>query len=301
LFAALRREAIQMPMGGRACLVTGATSGIGRATAQALAGMGASVVLLGRRPAELDAVAAQIQASTGNHEVTGLLADLASLDSVRNAADRLLAGHDRLHVLVNNAGVLLNHRSVTADGFEATFAVNHLGPFLLTNLLLERLKQSAPSRVVNVTSAASRRGRIDFDDLQGDRSFSGSRAYSQSKLANVLFTYELARRLEGTGVTVNCVHPGVVRSTALGRGERFPLPVRLAWPLLRPLMKSPEQGARTSVYAATSPDLEGVSGRFFANSRQARTSEASYDRALAERLWTVSAHLVGLRGPAPLD
>jgi len=256
--------------------------------------MGASVVILGRRPAELDAVAAQIQASTGNHEVTGLLADLASQDSVRNAADRLLAGHDRLHVLVNNAGVLLNHRSVTADGLEATFAVNHLGPFLFTNLLLERLKQSAPSRVVNVTSAASRRGRIDFDDLQGGRSFSGSRAYSQSKLANVLFTYELARRLEGTGVTVNCVHPGVVRGTALGRGERFPLPVRVAWPLLRPLMKRPEQGARTSVYAATSPDLEGVSGRSFANSRQARTGAASYDRVLAERLWTVSAYLVGL-------
>jgi retinol dehydrogenase-14 len=282
-----------MPMGGRVCLVTGATSGIGRATVQALAGMRASVVILARHPSELDAVAAELRASTGN-DVTVLPADLASLASVRQAADRFLAGHNRLHVLVNNAGVLLNHRSVTADGFETTFAVNHLGPFLLTNLLLERLKHSAPSRVVNVTSTASRRGRIDFDDLQGDRRFSGSRAYSQSKLANVLFTYELARRLEGTGVTVNCVHPGVVRSTALGRGERFPLPVRVAWPLLRPFMKSPQQGARTSVYAATSPDLEGVSGRFFANSHEARTSKASYDQALAERLWTVSAHLVGL-------
>ncbi len=186
-----------MPMGGRVCLVTGATSGIGRATAHALAGMGASLVLLARRPSQLEAVAAQIQASTGNHEVTGLPADLASLASVRQAADRFLADHDRLHALINNAGVLLNHRSVTADGFETTFAVNHLGPFLLTNLLLERLKRSAPSRVVNVTSTAFRRGRIDFDDLQADRSFSGSRAYSQSKLTNVLFTYELARRLAG--------------------------------------------------------------------------------------------------------
>jgi NAD(P)-dependent dehydrogenase (short-subunit alcohol dehydrogenase family) len=283
-----------MPMRGRVCLVTGATSGIGRATAQALAGMGASVVLLARRPSELDRVAAEMRSSTGNDDVTILPADLAVLDSVRQAAARFLAGHDRLHVLINNAGVSLNHRSVTVDGFETTFAVNHLAPFLLTNLLLELLKQSAPSRVVNVTSTAFRRGRINFDDLQAEQRFSGIGAYNNSKLAIVLFTYELARRLAGTGVTVNCVHPGMVRSTALGRGERFALPVRVAWTLLRPFMKSPEQGANTSVYAATSPDLEGVSGRFFANSHEARTSKPSYDQALAERLWTVSAHLVGL-------
>jgi NAD(P)-dependent dehydrogenase (short-subunit alcohol dehydrogenase family) len=281
-------------MGGRVCLVTGATSGIGRATAQALAGMGASVVILARRPADLEAVAAQMRSSTGNDDVSGLPADLASLASVRQAADRFLASHDRLHVLINNAGVSLNHRSVTADGLETTFAVNHLGPFLLTNLLLERLKHSAPSRVVNVTSTAFRRGRIDFDDLQAEQHFSGIGAYNNSKLANVLFTYELARRLQGTGVTANCVHPGVVRDTALGRGERFPVPIRVVWALLRPLMKSPEQGANTSAYAATSPDLEGVSGKLFMNSREARTSKASYDRALAEHLWTVSAHLVGL-------
>jgi len=197
-------------------------------------------------------------------------------------------------VLINNAGVNLNHRSVTGDGFETTFAVNHLAPFLLTNLLLDLLRHSAPSRVVTVTSTAFRRGRIDFDDLQAERSFSGVRAYSQSKLANVLFTNELARRLEGTDVTANCVHPGVVRGTALGHGERFPLPIRVTWALIRPFMKSPEQGARTSVYAASSPDLEGVSGRLLINSRQARTSAARDDPALAERLWTVSAQLVGL-------
>jgi NAD(P)-dependent dehydrogenase (short-subunit alcohol dehydrogenase family) len=283
-----------MTMAGRVCLVTGATSGIGKATAHALAGLGASVVILGRRPAELDAVAAEMRASTGNDDVTVALADLASLESIRRLADRFRAEHDRLHVLINNAGVNLNHRSVTVDGFETTFAVNHLAPFLLTNLLLDLLKRSAPSRVVSVASTAFRRGRIDFDDLQAERSFSGFRVYSQSKLANVLFTTELARRLEGTGVTANCVHPGVVRGTGLGRGERFPLAVRVIWPLIRPVMKSPEQGARTSVYTATSPDLEDVSGRLFINSRPARISAAADDRALAERLWTVSAQLAGL-------
>jgi NAD(P)-dependent dehydrogenase (short-subunit alcohol dehydrogenase family) len=275
------------------CLVTGATSGIGRATAHELVSRGASVVIHGRRPAELDATAADIRASTSNEKVTVLLADLASLGSIRQATDRFVAEHDRLHVLVNNAGVSLTHRSVTADGFETTFAVNHLAPFLLTNLLLELLQNSAPSRIVNVTSTAFRRAQINFDDLQGERSFSGITAYSQSKLANVLFTYELARRLAGTDTTVNCVHPGVVR-TALGQGERFPLPLRMIWALLRPFMKSPEQGAQSTVYAATSPDLEGASGRFFIDSRQARSSKASYDEALAERLWTVSERLVRL-------
>jgi NAD(P)-dependent dehydrogenase (short-subunit alcohol dehydrogenase family) len=207
-----------MTLGGRVCLVTGATSGIGRATAHALAGMGGSVVILARRAAELEAVAARMRSSTGNDNVTVLPADLALLESVRQAADGFLAGHDRLHVLINNAGVSLNHRSVTADGFETTFAVNHLGPFLLTNLLLGLLKHSAPSRIVNVTSTAFRRGRIGFDDLQAEPHFSGIGAYNSSKLAIVLFTYELARRLAGTGVTANCVHPGVVRDTALGHG-----------------------------------------------------------------------------------
>ncbi len=184
-------------MDSAVCLVTGATSGIGRATAQALASMGRSVVILGRNPTALEDVSAQIRASTGNDAVEVLHADLASLESVRGAADRFLAGHDRLDVLVNNAGVMLMHRSVTADGFETTFAVNHLAPFLLTNLLFGVLKQSAPSRVVNLTSTGFRRGRIDLGDLQAPQRFEGMQAYNNSKLAGVLFTYELARRLAG--------------------------------------------------------------------------------------------------------
>jgi NAD(P)-dependent dehydrogenase (short-subunit alcohol dehydrogenase family) len=184
--------------------------------------MGRSVVVLGRNPSALEAVSAQIRASTGNDAVGVLHADLSSLDSVRGAADRFLAEHDRLDVLVNNAGVMLMHRSVTADGFERTFAVNHLAPFLLTNLLLDVLERTAPSRVVNVTSTGFRRGRIDFADLQAARRFDGMQAYYDSKLAGVLFTYELARRLAGSGVTANCVHPGVVR-TNIGHGERLPL------------------------------------------------------------------------------
>lgn len=275
------------------CLVTGATSGIGRATAQTLASMGRSVVLLGRDPSALDAVSAEIRASTGNDAVEVLHADLGSLDSIRSGADRFLARHDRLNVLINNAGVTLMHRSVTPDGFERTFAVNYLGPFLLTNLLLDVLERSAPSRIVNVTSTAFRRGRIDFEDLQGERQFVGMQAYSNSKLANVLFTYELARRLAGTGVTANCVHPGVVR-TNMGHGERYPLSWRVLAAVSRPFWRTPEEGARTSVYVATAAELEGVSGRFFANGREARTSEASYDPDLAKRLWEVSAALVGL-------
>ena len=199
-----------------------------------------------------------------------------------------------LDVLINNVGGFWNTRHVTADGLERTFALNHLAPFLLTNLLLDRLRQSTPSRVVTVSSNAHAMGRIDFDDLQGERSYSGSRAYNQSKLANVLFSYELAKRLRGSGVTANALHPGVVRTSF---GAEDPAGIqRLFVPLIAPFMKTPAQGAATSIHLASAPELEQVTGRFFANRKPTRSVKHSYDEAAQSRLWQVSAELVGLPG-----
>jgi retinol dehydrogenase-14 len=194
-------------------------------------------------------------------------------------------------VLINNVGGYWNSRHVTVDGLERTFALNHLAPFLLTNLLSDRLKHSVPARVVTVSSNAQAMGRIDFDDLQGAVAYSGARAYSQSKLANVLFSYELARRLRETSVTANALHPGVVRT---GFGAEDPSPLqRFFGPVMLPLMKSPERGAATSIRLASAPELEGVTGRFFANGEAKKSSKASYDEECAARLWRVSADLVG--------
>ena len=211
---------------------------------------------------------------------------------MRRLASEVLDGLPRIDVLVNNAGGYWDTRHVTVDGLERTFAVNHLAPFLLTNLLLDRLERSAPARVVTVSSNAHTTGRIDFDDLQGELSYSGGRAYSQSKLANVLFTYQLAKRMRGSAVTANALHPGVVRTSF---GAEDPARIqRLLVPLLRPVMKSPAQGAATSIHLASTPELEQVSGRYFANRRPTRSSPRSYDQAVAARLWEASADLVGL-------
>jgi NAD(P)-dependent dehydrogenase (short-subunit alcohol dehydrogenase family) len=225
-------------------------------------------------------------------EVDVFTADVSSQREVQRLGEQVLAAYPRLDVLVNNVGGYWATRHATEDGLERTFAVNHLAPFLLTHLLLDRLRSSAPARVVTVSSGAQAMGRIDFDDLQGERSYSGQRAYNQSKLANVLFTYELARRLEGSGVTANVLHPGVVR-TAFGQEDSRGW-MRLMLPVVRPFMKTPERGAETSVYLASSPEVEGVSGRYFANSKPKTSSRASYDTAAARRLWEVSAGLVGL-------
>jgi len=281
-------------MGEKVCLITGATSGIGRATAIGLAHMGARVVMVGRDQGKGEAALAEIKEKTTNPSVDLMLADLSSQEEIRRLAVEFNETHPRLDVLINDAGLFRSERITTADGLETTFAVNHLAYFLLTNLLLDVLKTSAPSRIVNVSSGDHTNGTIDFDDLQGEKGYKGPKAYSQSKLANVLFTYELARRLEGTGITANCLHPGgrVPVRTNFGSGVSgvFGVMVRS----LRPLMISPEKGADTSISLASSPEVEGLSGRYFVKKAEARSSDVSYDERLARRLWEVSAQLTKL-------
>jgi retinol dehydrogenase-14 len=279
------------PMAARTVLVTGGTGGIGRATALGLAALGAHLAITGRDRGRAEGAAREIRAAGGG-QVDVFVADLSCQSQVRRLADEVLRSLSRIDVLVNNVGGYWNARHVTADGLERTFAINHLAPFLLTNLLLGRLKQSAPARVVTVSSNVQAMGRIDFGDLQGERSYSGARAYSQSKLANVLFTYELARRLRATSVTANALHPGVVRTSF---GAEDPGGVqRLFTPVMRPFMKSPARGAATSIHLASAADLEQVTGRYFANGKPRRSSERSYDEAAAARLWQASADLTGL-------
>lgn len=283
------------PMVGKTVLITGGTGGIGKATALGLAALGARVAITGRDIARTQDAAREMRAGGGG-QVDLFVADLSAQAEVRRLAEEVLASLPRLDVLVNNVGGYWNSRHATADGLERTFALNHLAPFLLTNLLLDRLKQSAPARVVTVSSGAHSLGRIDFDDLQGERSYSGSRAYDQSKLANIQFTYELARRLQGTSVTANALHPGAV-STSFGAEDPATIQ-RVFVPFVRPLMKSPARGALTSIHLASAPDLQEVSGRYFANMKPKESSKRSYDEADAARLWQVSADLVGLTADA---
>lgn len=273
-------------------LITGGTSGIGRAAAIALAMTGARVGITGRDRARAEAAATEIKRVSGNPAVDVFVADLSSQAEVRRLAGEVLAAYPRLDVLLNNVGGFWAHRHVTADGLERTFALNHLAPFLLTHLLLERLRASSRARIVTMSSGAQAMGRIDFDDLMGESKYSGQRAYNQSKLANVLFTYELARRLEGTGVTANALHPGMTNT-----GFSAEDPARAFAPLvavMRPFMRSPERGADTAVYLASSPEVEGVTGSYFADRKVRKSSKSSYDLATAARLWQVSADLVGL-------
>ena len=278
-------------MAGKTVLITGATSGIGRATALGLARMGAHLAITGRDRGRTEDAAREIRAAGGG-QADMLVAELSSQSEVRRLAEEVLQSLSRIDVLINNVGGYWDTRHVTVDGLERTFALNHLAPFLLTNLLLDKLKQSAPARVVTVSSNAHAAGRIDFGDLQGERSYSGARAYSQSKLANILFSYELARRLPTTSVTANALHPGLVNTSF---GAEDPAGVqKLLVPLLRPFMKSPARGAATSIHLASAADLERVTGRYFANSKPTRSSKPSYDEAAAARLWQVSGDLVDL-------
>jgi NAD(P)-dependent dehydrogenase (short-subunit alcohol dehydrogenase family) len=283
-------------MAGKTVLVTGATGGIGRATAVGLAALGARVGITGRDKARTQAAAVEIAAESGNPAVDAFAADMSAQAEVRRLAGAVLDAYPRLDVLVNNVGGFWATRRVTADGLEHTFAVNHLAGFLLTDLLLDRLKASAPARIVTVSSNVQAMGGLDFDDLQGERGYSGKRAYNQSKLANVVFTYELARRLEGTGVTATVLHPGVVR-TAFAAEELSPL-WKVIMPLARAFMKTPAKGAATTIYLASASEVEGVTGQYFANRTPKTSHKSSYDTAAAARLWQISADLVGLTASA---
>lgn len=282
----------------KVCVVTGGNSGIGLHTVIGLARQGARVALVSRSRERGEAALEQARAAAGpDARLDLVVGDLGSLASTRALADDLLGRYPALHVLVNNAGLWMTTRTETADGLETTFAVNHLAPFLLTNLLLERLIASSPARIVNVSSEGHRRGRLDWDDLQATRGFGKVKAYCDSKLANVLFTRELARRLEGTGVTANVLHPGVVNTNLGGNATGV---IRWVFDAVGPLFfLTPEQGARTSLHVATSPALDGVSGRYFKASREVSPSRTARVDADAARLWAVSEALAGLPVGSP--
>lgn len=278
-----------LPMAGQTCIVTGASSGIGQAASIALAGLGATVVLVCRDRVRGETALAQV-AAAGGGQPSLELADLSSMDQVRELAGRL-AGRPAIDVLVNNAGLVIANRQLTADGLEHTFALNHLAPFLLTNLLRPTLTASAPARVVTVSSIAHRAARLRLDDLQLERHYGAMLAYSNSKLANVLFTRELARRLDGTGVTANCLHPGTV-ATHFGQTGNPWLKYGLA--VGGRFLRSPAAGARTVVYLAGSPDVSDQTGGYYVNAKRRQPSAAARNDDTARQLWALSAELTGL-------
>jgi NAD(P)-dependent dehydrogenase (short-subunit alcohol dehydrogenase family) len=263
-------------------LVTGSTDGIGKETALQLANKGAEIILHGRNQEKGRRVLKEIQDRTGNNNLQFFLADLASLRQVRNLVADIKDNYNRLNVLINNAGTFQQERTLTEDGLETTFAVNYIAPFLLTNELLETMKRSAPSRIINVASIAHWNGKLDWKNLQGERRYEGFDAYATSKLVLILFTYALTRRLEGSNVTANCLHPGVIKTKLLRAGfGDYP-------------GDTPEKGAQTSVYLASSPKVEGLSGQYHEACKVVRSSPITYDREIQEELWSISERLARL-------
>jgi NAD(P)-dependent dehydrogenase (short-subunit alcohol dehydrogenase family) len=284
-------------MEGKNCLITGSTSGIGKQIAIGLAKMKANVILVGRDKTKCEETLEEIRknASISNdkNQITYYVADLSSQESIHSLVNEFLASHECLEILVNNVGVFYPSRRTTVDGIEYTFAVNHLAPFLLTNLLYDKIKSSKPSRIITTSSVAHRGAKINFDDLQFERGhYSSFKAYSQSKLANVLFTKELSRRSKGSGVTANCFHPGGVRTNLVQSGPWY---YRFVWKIISPFLISPERGADTAIYLASSSEVEGKSGKYFAKRKEVRLSDNATDQNAAVRLWRLSEDLTGIR------
>ncbi len=283
-------ENASVGMEGKVVLITGGTSGIGKATAAALATMGADVVVTGRNRGRGEVALAEIRRQSGSEKVTLMLADLAVQAEVRGLAQSFLERRDRLDVLVNNAGLIQSRRTETPDGIELTLAVNHLAPFLLTNLLLDLLEKSAPSRIITVASEARRGAQIDFDDLNSERRYRAFPVYGMTKKANILFTYELAQRLRGTGVVANCVHPGGVNS---GFGDNNRSLGILIFRALKPFMRTPERGAETIVYLASSPEAAQMSGKYLTDGEEVSPAQPR-EKVAQKRLWEVSERLTNL-------
>lgn len=279
-------------MTGKACLVTGANTGIGKATALGLARMGASVVMVCRSRERGQNALKDIKQQSGNNSISLLLADLSSQVSIRQLIEDIKSQYASLHVLINNAAVIPRERTVTVDNLETQFAVNHLAYFMVTILLLDLLKVSTPARIVNVASDIHRGASINFGDLQSEKGYRHTRVYAETKLSNILFTYELARRLQGVGVTANCLHPGGIRTTNL-YADYMGIPRKVGF-TRRIMGGSAEKGARTSLYLATSQEMYGVSGKYFLKRKPVESSSESYDKNVAKRLWEVSAELTGL-------
>ena len=286
-------QTLNTSMQGKVCIVTGSNSGIGKATSLGLAQMGATVVMVCRDRTKGEEAQNEIKTKSGNNAIDLLLADLSSQESIRQLVENFQQHYKQLDVLINNAGGVNLSRRETLDGLEMTFALNYLAPFLLTNLLLDKLKASAPARIVNVSSESHESGYIKMDDLQLEKKYRLMRAYGQSKLALVLFTYELARRLQGTGVTANCLHPGFV-ATNIGQSGVGRVGRSIVKLIFSSLGISPEEGAKTSIYLASSPDIEGVTGKYFVKSIPVRSAPISYDESLQRQLWEESAKLVNL-------
>lgn len=280
-------------MKGKVCLITGATNGIGLETARELAKMETKVVLVGRSAQKAQQVVNQLKEDTGNQHIDYLLADLSLMGQVRKLADEFKAKYERLDVLLNNAGAMFMSKQVTAEGYEMTFALNHLSYFALSHLLLDILKDTAPARIINVSSDAHRlSGRLDFDNLQGEKSYNGLQAYNVSKLENILFTYEMARRLDNIGVTANALHPGLVRS---GFGHNNNFLMKIAMTAFQMFGISAVEGAKTSVYLASSMDVVNVNGKYFDKCKAVSSNEASHNREDQKRLWEISEQLTGIK------